>query len=460
MDIYAVNDKLIETLTKGNLIVAISKIFNSHPSNTHKVTFIEQLLVKYDLIPKTNPRQAKDNTKSNEFRQNGNVLFGSGKVFEALDLYNQSICWAESNDQSEELAICYANRSAVYYKLKMYEMCCDNIDLAKKSGYPKRLMEKLMKREMDCLDHINNVNVKSSKIEYTPKLDIPSNPRIPFIGDCLEMKDSKDQGRYIITNSELNPGQVIAIEEPYAVTLQAINRYHRCANCLTENSLSLIPCPACTNAMFCSQKCLTQANEEFHRFECLISDYLLLFFNKIHLSALRVTLKAIGSFESIEEMVEFCRENENANVTTFSFTHTSALSARERYQQIHCLATNQDKRTPSDLFQRATIAAVLYNQLMKNTKLVDILTTDSSRATFIEILFRHLQTSPTNYHTLSLAETPDMEGIDYANGTYPFCSLLNHSCAPNICRMPIGRKMMVFALRVVKQGESLYDNYG
>lgn len=211
--------------------------------------------------------------------------------------------------------------------------------------------------------------------------------------------------------------------------------------------------------MFCSQKCLRN-NEEHHRFECPISDYLLMLFNKIHMSALRVVLKAFKSFESINEMVEFCRENENSNVTTFSFNHASNLTPLDRYQQVHCLATNQDKRKPSDLFQRATIAAVLYNQLMKHTELKDILTSSDSKLAFIEILFRHLQTSATNFHTLGLAETPTMEGIDYANGAYPFCSLLNHSCAPNICRMSIGRKMMVFALRVIKHGEQLFDNYG
>ncbi len=252
---------------------------------------------------------------------------------------------------------------------------------------------------------------------------------------------------------------MVAIEEPYAVYLQPSSRYHRCNYCLAENNLSLIPCPLCTNAMFCSEKCLNRANE-YHQFECNIIDYLLTIFNKMHRSALRVTLKAFKSFESNDEMIEFCRKNDKSNETTFSFNYTNNLSPLERYLPVHCLATNQEKRNPSDLFQRATIAAVLKNQLLKNTELKNILTDDESQSAFIEILFRHLQTAPTNFHTLDLAETPAMDGIDYANGAYPFCSLLNHSCAPNICRMAIGRKIMVFALRVIKQGEQLYDNYG
>lgn len=201
------------------------------------------------------------------------------------------------------------------------------------------------------------------------------------------------------------------MEEPYAVYLQPCSRYHRCNYCLTENTLNLIPCPLCTNAMFCSKKCLNQANNEYHRIECAISDYLLTLFNKIHRSALRVSLKALKSFESVTAMIAFCKENESSNVTTFSLDYSNPLSAVQHYEPVHCLATNQDKRKPSDMFQRATIAAVLFNQLMKHSELMNILKSSESQSAFIEILLRHLQTAPTNFHTLGLAETPIMEGL-------------------------------------------------
>lgn len=195
MDIYSVNDKLIDTLAKCKMIVPTSKAFNACESNADKVKFIEELLAKYDCIPKIDPRRAKDNNRSTKLRQEGNNLFGRGKAFDALELYNQSICWANHDDNSEELAIGYANRSAVYHKWEMFEICQQNIELAKSAGYPKRLMEKLMKREMECLDHINNdVDVKSDEINFVPKLNVPANSQIPFIANCLEMNESRDQG--------------------------------------------------------------------------------------------------------------------------------------------------------------------------------------------------------------------------------------------------------------------------
>lgn len=195
MDIYSVNDRLIDTLTKLSLIVPISKTFNACATNSDKVKLIEKLLIKYDCIPKVDSLQAKNNNKSKELRQEGNILFAKGKIFDALELYNQSICWAESKDNSEDLAIGYANRSAVYYKWKMFKMCHKNVELAKNSGYPKRLMDKLIKREMDCLEQINNdVDVSSERTNYIPKLDSKAHPTIPFITTCLEMKEDADQG--------------------------------------------------------------------------------------------------------------------------------------------------------------------------------------------------------------------------------------------------------------------------
>lgn len=195
MDIYSVNDKLINALTKCKMIAPTSKTFNSCATNADKVKFIEELLLKYDCIPKVDARLAKDNNRSKELRQEGNKLFCQGKAFDALELYNQSICWAECKDNTEELAIGYANRSAVYYKWNMYEICTQNIELAKSAGYPKRLMEKLMKREMDCLEHINNeINAKSNEINFVPRLDIQANAQIPFIANCLEMNENLDEG--------------------------------------------------------------------------------------------------------------------------------------------------------------------------------------------------------------------------------------------------------------------------
>lgn len=198
MDIYVVNDELISTLTKCEKILPISKAFKLCETNADKVKFVEDLLVEYNRIPRCDLRNAKDNNRSKGLRQMGNNLFAQGKPFDALELYNQSICWADSKENSEELAIGYANRSAVYFKWKMYEQATQNIELAKDAGYPKRLMDKLIKRETDCLERINNeCDVQPVRNNYVPQLEMEANPQIPFIAKCLEMQESESQGGLI-----------------------------------------------------------------------------------------------------------------------------------------------------------------------------------------------------------------------------------------------------------------------
>jgi signal peptidase I len=86
------------------------------------------------------------------------------------------------------------------------------------------------------------------------KLSYPPNKKIPFIANCLELRTDEKYGRYIITNRLLKTGDVVAIEEPIYKVIKAdsryntcyeSNRYQRCANCLMDNLLDLIPCSNC-----------------------------------------------------------------------------------------------------------------------------------------------------------------------------------------------------------------------
>jgi hypothetical protein len=89
----------------------------------------------------------KDNKKAIEFRNDGNSKFYQNKFYEALISYNKSLCHAENN--SENLGLAYANRSAVYLQLKQAEKCLENIQLARAHKYPNkaRLEDRQQKAE-------------------------------------------------------------------------------------------------------------------------------------------------------------------------------------------------------------------------------------------------------------------------------------------------------------------------
>ena len=56
----------------------------------------------------------------------------------------------EDSLESRDLALALANRSAVLFSLKAYNLALDDIRLALESGYPKELRYKLLERKVNC----------------------------------------------------------------------------------------------------------------------------------------------------------------------------------------------------------------------------------------------------------------------------------------------------------------------
>ncbi|EDW35856.1 GL16991 [Drosophila persimilis] len=463
MDVYDVSDDLVKKLNDWKLIGIISGKFNELKENYSKVNFVEHALIDFKYMEKiflnVTLREDKCNKRSVEFRMLGNEQFSlkNRKYFQALELYNKSICFAEPN--SEHLSIGYANRSAVLFEWKRYRDCLANIELARKANYPARLSHKLDKRERDCQQLLEQQPPDVVPHEF--KLSFDSHAQVPYIADCLELRESPDEGRFVVTNRDLVVGDLVAVEQPFCSTLLPPMRYIRCATCKRENYLTLIPCDSCCSVMFCSEECKLRATSSFHRFECPIIDFLHRMFNKIHGIALRTTMAALDLYPSIEELMAFCEQPQNQHKCAFDLDY-SQLSAQEHYRAIHGLVTNQHLRSVSDLFQRSVVCAVLKHFIIEYTPLKDFLGGEDGRNFFTDLLFRHLQTSPSNMHGIDLVEQVNETKDDqtHSSGAYAFLSLLNHSCAPNTLRIYEGTKAYLFVLRPIKAGNVLYDNYG
>ncbi|MEQ2315212.1 hypothetical protein AMECASPLE_019785 [Ameca splendens] len=100
----------------------------------------------------------KDPEEAAKCREKGNSSF-KAKDYKAAALhYSQGICFAPQS--SEQLSLCYANRSAALCHLQHYQESLDDIDRALKSGYPSHLSNKLKDRRILCLNHLS----RSSRI--------------------------------------------------------------------------------------------------------------------------------------------------------------------------------------------------------------------------------------------------------------------------------------------------------
>lgn len=400
----------------------------------------------------------KNNLKSNKLREEAERYLSGNKdvstLQRALELYNESICYAEQANE-ECLAVLYARRAFVYFELKEYEICLENISLAEANSRPENLSVELKKLRTESLQLLQNSNKQKKKEKKSGiRLNVESHERMPFASSCLELKADSVQGRYLSTNEDLEPGSLLIVESPFEKVLSADCIYQRCSNCLDKNSLNLIPCPNCTKAMFCSDKCMLEAFEGFHQFECPIIDCLCDVGGQL---TVRTFLKAIRSFNSILELIQFTQSKNIENVTAFSFDDSKELSPQQHYQRIHNLSTNQDVRSEMDLFTHVMVTALFFYEMNFNTPFKDLVT-EESRDHLIELMFRiELITAINSFSFNDLSSLQDNDII--GTGMYQLSSLINHSCSPNACPKYYHTNLHLYTTQTIKKGESISISY-
>jgi hypothetical protein len=170
------------------------------------------------------------------FKAQGSAFLFKMEYSHALMAYDSALFTAENDD---EKSLVFANKSLVYLKLKMFKHCLSNIQLAIDHGYSAEKMPKLKQREEACRKAMENQKPVENLWNFF-KLSLPPHPKIPF--DCLEVRQSRKLGRGIYTNRDLNPGDVIAVEQtfmPYQTNPRS--KILRCLNCVGSNKLDLLP---------------------------------------------------------------------------------------------------------------------------------------------------------------------------------------------------------------------------
>jgi hypothetical protein len=279
------------------------------------------------------------------------------------------------------------------------------------------------------------------------------------------LKKDDQYGRYIITNRDLKVGTVVAIEEAFSKNVLPEFCYERCNNCLSRNLLNLIPCEYCTLAMYCSEECKKIGWEKNHRFECDVVDSLYKFFSE-WLMSVRTFLQALDIFNGDPNALkDFLSSIKNPNATVFDFDFSGMNDFENKKSTMHSIdsmVTNEALGTDADLFQRSLIGAMITNLMLNHSKLGSVLIDKDTRAMFRKFIFKQSRILSFNYHGLyrlseeTVSQNPDQ----YGSGCFPFCSLLNHSCAPNIGRINYLSKIVLYVIEPIQAGDQLFENYG
>jgi SET and MYND domain-containing protein 4 len=186
----------------------------------------------------------KSDEESNLHKNSGNEQYKKKLYQESLVSYNRALCFAKSDITK---GLLYGNRSAVYFEVKRYQECIENIQMAKKF-IGKEKITKLIERQEKCREIMKSQQQKHENpaVDFF-KLSYKCNEKIPFIIEGIEPKTSDKYGHYLITTKDLKTGDIIAIEEPFIKYVKGGFEQERCVNCVRHNFFNLMPCDECCN---------------------------------------------------------------------------------------------------------------------------------------------------------------------------------------------------------------------
>lgn len=161
--------KLLQKYIKENYSVEqYSEMFSSLKNNHEKVGMAYYLFSEANLLPHGLKNHPKSSKESLAFREKGNKEFLLKQDLLAVQTYSVSAAFAPIG--SEELALAYANRSAVTLSLKEFETCLEDIDRALAGKYPEHLKFKLYERKGKCLKSIGKNKLAAEMFQVIYKM--------------------------------------------------------------------------------------------------------------------------------------------------------------------------------------------------------------------------------------------------------------------------------------------------
>lgn len=178
--------------------------------------------------------------------------------------------------------------------------------------------------------------------------------------------------------------------------------------------------------------------------------------------ALRIFFISLSAFNgSIQDLEHFVMENDKSSSIVYDFDFSQESSIENVKNYLKCL--NSLSRS-SKIFSLQTHAEIL----RKHPELSEVW---RSHEKFIrDFIQRQCQTNDLYFHGIfggSLRQN-EVKGpsavlknlqTSIGSGWFPFCSLINHSCSPNVMRIYVEGKVVLVACQPIQKGSQLFDCY-
>lgn len=231
-------------------------------------------------------------------RQDGNQIYTSEAIHNEvlhkaiLWNYSKSIAFAPVN--SEDLALGYSSRSIFLIHIYRFQECLSDIEKAFSLTTSVELKAKLQTRKKTCMSLMHVESLKKKTLSNTPtrhcddkdrslselKNDVPlelpkftPSKALHNASESVALKYDETFGRHFVATRDIQPGEIIIVEDSYVCFPKNNQRYTTCSHCL-QFSWNGIPCENCPIVMYCSESCKKEARKSYHDIECLILPYL------------------------------------------------------------------------------------------------------------------------------------------------------------------------------------------
>lgn len=199
----------------------------------------------------------------------GTYSFISGNYEDAVLMYTYSLCKAPPS--SELAALAYADRSAVLFRMKAYEDCLSDIDRALALPYLDDLRSEILSRKKAAATNLKIVKKQTKSKTASAELECAygENDKLPGVSKGIDIEYSPEEGRKLVAKMPFQAGDILIVQNPFMGVMGVEPDPTHCHHCL-KKSLCLVPCDQCTYAVYCSEKCRTEAYDDYHRIECKI----------------------------------------------------------------------------------------------------------------------------------------------------------------------------------------------
>ncbi|XP_050084696.1 SET and MYND domain-containing protein 4-like [Anopheles aquasalis] len=457
--------------------------------------------------------------KSNQYRERGNEIFKSKQSNHlALEVYSKAIFEAPAG--TEALALAHANRAILLIRFGRYREAFQDCQLALASGYPEQNRSKVLLRQAECAQHLQDAlairqtvngfvalssqrslsRLEQEKLHSLQAMLEQRNDKASYEGSGSSAEDEiplprlkevtrTKVGRYMVTEDNIQTDGLISREK--AVSFVPVYGVHHrttipafdCQQCARVNVIPF-PCYTCGRACYCSTNC-REKHEPVHRYECYgYRKHLWYLIGIAHLG-IRSFLDGTSTIVSAVN----CETKDATNLFQELLDGTQHEDNRFlEYGRVFRLVTNFDRMEPEDVLQYALTGLMLAIYLENCTDffttgpLHSILPKDQLLLFTGALIIRHIGQLICNGHAISelqatlpsVASCLEEDGFRLKPGLlhryysservftaiFPRISMFNHSCDPNIRNCFEGSTLTVYATRPIRTGGEIFNCYG